>query len=483
MLSRQTSVEELLSDRVEERNAAAFEFTYNHLKIVRPGLTINNFNDALNVAFAVRIFNSPASIGPGRAVPTLISATHDLAGLASEKLEAQWLADAPEEVEAPILLHRKVYLIVMGGLLARAHGHYAAAANEATVLGRQLLQLEGQYLKMLAACREATARGKPEREVTLDDVPPRHLALAVRAREALSKRWRDVLYPVHLLPEHDRLASLKQLFSPEVKALLGAEASDAVRSGLTHVETHLRECRHPGLDLWEPLELLGRTKVGVEYMPSVAVALSVVPDDGAPLCRTRSAKAVERVEDLRALCERSMRVIALPQEVSAGALLSVAPHYGSASQELAVSITWRHRCSPGQIWDSWQKLVATLSGGDPGSIVAELRLFSPDARVDTKVELAATEAFLAETIGAPNGLDYMECSVPSGAVFADLEPLEGVEHQMGIVLPWSAWNRGMLHALARVICGTHPVRLPVRDYANILSRCIPMPETSGAKQR
>lgn len=455
MFRRYTPVQDLLGEKEDDRDARAFRHAYGLLNSTRPGMSLNNFNDALNIAATVRVFNTPALSGRGRRVPALITQTHAVLQFGEHQNAEKWL-DAGGEVKVPVVFNTALYFIIKQALLTEFDGNYSVCANEASILAKHLAETECSYLRLISACKQMIANGRAEESITARDLPVYESEMLRRKLMAVECRWGRMLAPGYTLPEQDRLRYLRLLFTPRIKHLLTKKQPQAIREGIAAFERRLRTTPHPDADFWQPLmEYRSRSSVCDSTDVSTTIVLNEVPSDGTPLGDLTQGPAIDR--DIVHLCEQrhDIRLVAFPRFVSHGAILAVDSWLdGDPRQTRRLCVVWVHNRETAEIWEEGYCIVHKLAGAEDKN-AGVCRVFSEGSE---RLEIAMTEnAFDAvdSLLAASENVTYFEMEREGFTFFADVVPLEDKEFQAGLIFPAANWTADLRESLVEVISRTH----------------------------
>jgi len=468
LLGRDTPVQTLIGERMDERNTSAFRHVHTVLNTTRPNKSVNNFFDALNVATTVRIFNAPSKSGRGRRIPALISQTNAIVRFGQPENVEEWL-DVGEGVDIPIIFNSVLYFIIQQALLMEFDGNYSICANEANILARHLSEIECYYLGLIRTCKELIADGRAEESISADDLPVRDKEMLQQKLVTTERRWGTILTPACTLPEHDRIRYMKLLLTPRVRGLLTNNQPKIIRQGVKELEKRLRTTSRPDLDLWQSLiEYRHRFSPPLPIDLKTTIILNHVPSDGTPLRDLAQGPAIKG--SLASFCQKphDIRLAAFPRFVSHGAVLVVDSWFREMpNQKRFLSVVWVHDYDAAQIWNEGCHLLSGFTETQETN-TGTYRVFSADSKqVDGTFDREAFPSIHA-LLGASEQLNYFEIQWGKFTFFADVEPMENKEFQAGLVFPKSAWNAKLKSSLIEVIWSTNWLHLDIFYYEEML---------------
>jgi hypothetical protein len=453
LLSRNTPYERLVGHEHETRNIEAFRATLSYLKDERHRRPHSNLFDAYNVACAVEIFNNPSSRGPDRRIPLFITDTQRLNSWSL----SPWLR-RNEFDTIPDLSHDKLFLVFFQGIIFRNNGVLSVAQDEASLLSRQLIEIAELVKDLLKSGRSIiTSRNITDAEVQLGHLSEPKVLLLQHKFKRLTSSWNDILAPTFKAVEFDRVHHLNLSLRPHLTELIsstGSKKLEAVRAVLNDID----EFRHKHHSFWELLQEHARSQPydlqNVNTYESL-IDISLTTNDGSLLSETR--RGFDRTQAIRKWGVDWRRA------VSASAHIRLSPDAVMSTyftEKGFVAIRWSHNID---IQKLLKLMLQALEKLDRPSRVVTVRCYGGAGILQVDTTLPSFFSALDQHWDVLGSTEYLEVE-QSGAVvfFADKEPIEGEEKQLGIVLHPRLIDGKMLRILARAISDSSFVPLDER---------------------
>jgi hypothetical protein len=469
LLSRNTPFEQLVGHERETKNIDAFKATLHYLDDERHWRPHQNLFDAYNVACAVEIFNNPSERGPKRRIPLFISDTERLTSWSLNP----WLRKADVE-SLPDLSHNRLFLVFYQGLVARNYGALNIAQDEAGLLTSELTSIADVLKNLLHKAHSiVTHRGLAENDLQLADLPEPTVLRLQHKVGRLTSTWNDVLQPVAKSEEYDRVHYLNQFVRPHfLKAIntQGSERAMAVHAIISGIDRFRRE-HHT---FWELIQEHANSRPyevsQVSFSSLVEVSFTV--NDGSLLSETRPG--FDRAHALRKWGA------GWTHEVATAAHIRISPEALMSSYRTEfghIAVRWTHNVE-------LRKLIALSfrffenTEGRAKSILT--RCYSCPGIHSTQID---SSMLLADTFPAQlTDAEYLEFEGNGGVVlFADKEPIDGEEKQIGVVAHPKALKSPVIIEIGRMVAMSSFMPLSEELAAYVVPRLLESIEVANAE--
>jgi hypothetical protein len=443
------------------RSAKAFQTTLQELNRLRPDKPKNNFNDAMNVAEVVHIYNQSIRKREKRFGPVLISQTKYIV-----KIEAHgdWFPGLTKDL-LPGFFNDNLYLVVSQGIRSRSSGNYYNMRD----LAMQLHEIAGEIVPLFSDIL-VQARESEKKETKL--VLPEHEMdmLRFKLRE-FDREWGSLFGPVILAESHDKAAYLNAMLSPEVTQLVRAPDAASVRRGIARLKSTLLNYEHPLKEIFR-MSYSDETRRLADLSTAISSVFSyqVGGNDGTLL--SRMPNQLQVLEDVLAGQSvqglRKKRVLVRVNPFLS-TVFGVDFWDGTAEQDFnAVTIVWIHGSQFVDIWEEGLSLFDHYAAPNVISyrICSQGTSREGEERVSRLKELA--KGLLSEGFDP----DYFELSDAKQVFFADVKPIEVDETmpgfvgemQAGSVFDHGKWTEQYLMTLSKTMSRTSATRLPKMHY-------------------
>jgi hypothetical protein len=448
----------LLSDAPEQHNVTAFHSVHRYLTRFRPKRTQNNFNDALNVAFAVRTFNAPPIIEGVRRVPFLISQTqvlHQFPGL------EEWL-DAPLDQNRPHLLYDRLYLTLSQGLLLSSSGLYRTAIDRAELLELDARHLSAAFTDLIMA---TTLRLGESAQVEESPGWPSYEWERLQHRYMrFMRKWSFLLEPPLREEAFDRAQYMNVLINPGTRRFLESESRTDFKKGIAHLITALRSERSPVSTVWDAVFSDGPAFDNSAGLRS-RYTFSFVPDDGTPLSEIAPADLPKGALDSKEGHRR--RIVVHPRAVTRGAIIAVDSWLDPEhSEECYVRIVWLHGSDLERVWTCAMSVLRSKHGQPDTK--ADCRLFLGDDLAEFGVAITRLEALPTEAMANAERIRYLDLRTTDTWLFADTQPLEELEMQIGLVTRVGSLGESVFRRWASAFEQSSIIRLDQDSFVSVV---------------
>jgi len=445
----------------EMASREAFDVTYRHLQGRRSGLSINNFNDALNVSFAVRVFHSAAPHGSRKYIPTLISNTQ---ALLRQDVRREWIGLESHQLPAggpPRLVDNTLFLVVSAGLLRSVDDRHRLVVDRATILARETAILRDHYQRLLRSCQLLLRDGRPEDALSFPDLPSHEWELLQYRRSAFHQRWDFIVFPSVRLAEFDRIKYLNLYLSSRVRRLRKA-VEDGSADTLAKAGRYL-SATQPEYDLWGPIvELTRPAKAETIETASDRFSYSLCSDPSSLIASLTYPGPASPISPKRLQRRHTLRIAVFPRNVRSGPLFVAESQRKAQKTVRYLGIVWVHAGDAATVWRMSKALLCEVTRHarpEP----CTFSIYSSSTKYIGEVNLDQQEGdhviwdYVEEA--DRDNIDFLQVSSVGMTVYADLEPLETAEMQMGVLFPEKSLSAELIVSVARYMGRTHMLRL------------------------
>jgi hypothetical protein len=461
ILSRAVAVDSLLVSSAERnpKDIAAFRGSYGFLSSQRPGMSISNFNDALNAALVVRLFNNTAE-QPGR-VPVLISNTRAVRSL--NGISESYLHHFGGLQERPFLFNDVLFLVIGQGLLERTQNRYGVASDAAAQIARDAAAIASGCLELLKDPQSLTA--KPRRtESGSGRHRPDDLEMLFWRRSEFERKWGSIFAPASLAARRDLNVHLRLLLSQKSKGALLSARSDALAEALGDQLAEMTPIPSEATALWK-LFLQHSDSGEFSAIGSSAFSYYLCANDGTLLRDAPRDTSLKETTAIDSLGEKhNFRIVMGPAYLSAGTVLSVASFLDPViSPRRYLSITWLHESDSALIVAELKDLFLTVADRDqPVSMSVFTELERIDAAGPTDVAHETLQEYFVPKVDGTQEVEFFQIRGERASVCADLQMLGGgTEMQANLTLSVSDLTAKKYEALIGTIVKT--LEVPITD--------------------
>jgi hypothetical protein len=465
VLRRATPLEDLLGKRPAQSDPV-FEETRRVLSMRRPKKKSSNELDALNVAFVVWMFLSPKE-GLRRQVPLLISDTRAMEDFSVR----QSLLSLPQPSELQVF-NRGRFLLLDSQISNFSGGRDDLIVVKANRLAHETQQLAAhvmQTMRAVSGLEEGDNLTRLECN-KLDNQFGRYRTT-----------WGRLLDPLWRYPALDHVSHFNATWMPRVEqAAQGLEA----RVGAAQFRDRLASVRSA---FSEAIESDRRVQLILNGAGSIA---DVVDDEGAPSpffeigIVVGSAAKTLLSELSPGVPIRDFRQEILGSQQSLRIAVTGSPYFrrgeaifvadiGRAADQVKLTVVWTHNQSLRELAHDVAHFGSVFFG--PGAENIEFVAFGKSGESREPLRLTALLGSLGEVVSRFDDLQLFELRSETTAAFADVEPLVGVERQIGIAAPLDWWSERMIIAVNELMVRTchggippQNARVALRDVVRIV---------------
>ncbi len=461
IMLRAVAVDSLLADSSEQdsKDIGAFKSSYGFLASQRPGMSISNFNDALNAALVVRLFNSTAPEQPGR-VPVLISNTRAVRSL--NRVSESYLQHLGLAQERPFLFNDVLFLVIGQGLLERTQNRYGVAGDAAAQISRDATAIASGCLDLLGESQQSANRVIKARVGSSYPLPD-DLEMLFWRRSEFERKWGSIFAPAAAAAKRDLDASLRLLLSPRSKDALLSDRPDALAATLGDQLAEMSPIPSEATALWK-LFLKHRETGTFSTIGSSAFSYFLCDNDGTLLREAARDILLREDTPIDSLDEKhNFRVAMGPAYLSAGTVLSVASFLDPlVAPRRYISITWLHAVDAVAITGELKKLLSSVTPSHSG---VNASIFTNLTRIDVPGDLREAyqevQKYLNVETEEMEDAEFFQIRAERATVSADLQMLEGTEMQANFTLCVSELKPGIYGAIIGAIIRT--LEVPITE--------------------
>jgi hypothetical protein len=445
LISRATPTEELLGEESfpNDRAVAALRAAYGFLQLMRPERSVNNFNDALNVALVERLYNARPH---GSEIPVLVSQTRVVATLAtvSERLRTD------SRGELPSLINDATYLVVSENLVLRADDRYATAADEAEVLAEDANTLASRLRDLLRHCQKLAAEDRlRERDIAAELMPFDDWEELLFLQRRFEKHWGSMLAPARMVVQHD---------APEYLNVLCNGHWRLRNRDVVEIEKSIRQLREEveGREP-QPEQAMWKIILNREAEPAVRAAFDYSEQIDEPVLLREANEGLppRQYEASKFANDHDVVIAAIPRFVSGGALTLGTYRKKAVSPLRYVKLTWSHgipaRAVIEKVFDSVSAAGFDLTG-------ATAVICTPNALAKHSVGTGNVAEEIIAAFDANRDSECLHVYASDVKFFVDTVPLDGLEFQVGLHMSEKSWKAFGPFA-ARLVSQTNGVEL------------------------
>lgn len=405
---RNIPYEELV--RTDERSTAksteAFKASLTFLTETRGARKRqNNLYDALNVACTVQIFNSPKTRDAGRPLPLFITETERLGRFTV----SPWLNLDYDRM--PELTHDGLFLMLFQGLMAESDDNIQIASDSAGVLVRRVNELFDLLQRIV------------EFELVHDTLSSSGfslLELAHRKHDEIMRRWRGVLCPAARAREFDRTHAINTVLRQRIKSIIrNTMDPNSSRRGVEIFLESIRQFESDHHQFWKALVAAGRSSPQ-DVRPSSVFRTEWQLNDGSLLSDRAIPVSPPAAAKKFGAQWRKQVCLAAYVDFYQVAIIRLCLDDGGRP-----ALVWAHNRDIEQLL----YLLFEFCGLEQDKALP-ITLYSSEGCVHALVRAGRLEEVHAQALLKT---DFVSAQGPDCVLFADIEPIDGADMQIGIV--------------------------------------------------
>jgi hypothetical protein len=449
----------LVMEVFDERAQRAYETVLTRLQDARAEFPQNNRRDALNVECHVRHFNHPNWLRGKRPVPFLITET---TVLKSQDFDDDWYDVSYFDQKPPALVNRRFFLQVFRSLLTAHDNLERVAIDEAELLSNQAARLSNSIGSVLARLtrparavepvqgRIAKSRRHSSEVPPVKDVFPAdqaqeltsiELALEIEnidsRRRAFDEYWGQFFRGTLLARQHDATMLLNLLDNPTFRASVCQQMSQHIeRRDWNRLIKNLRLPQHPDYDTFDVLAKFGRLDpVQISKRGFRDLHLSFGLNEGLLLCEAKPGANLDSFDRTLLEQEHELRFWAHRLRSKNGAVLAFDTwRYDRSRRSCYNAIVWAHRFTVEEAVGMGIRLLDQNELRIEKEAVYTIKQFAPGwDEVKTLPRGEYSTKQLRKKIWKKTR--HFELQRGSLLFFCDLQPIDSLETQAGIVFP------------------------------------------------
>jgi len=459
VLRRATPFDDLVGTRPKESDPV-FAETNRILSVRRPRKESANELDALNVAFVVWMFLSPKE-GSRRQVPLLISDTQAM----KDFKDMQSRFSLPQASDLQVF-NRRRFLLLDSQISKYTGGRDDLMVVKATRLAHETQQLHAHVMlaiTTLSALEDGDRLVRLELD-RLDSQFANYRAI-----------WGRLLEPLWRYPELDRVSHLNATWMPRVEqAIRGLEpnlGAAQLRDRLSNIRNAFAEAVDTDRKVQLTLTGAGTIAdvVGEEGGAAPLFERSVVVGSSAKTLLSELTPGVPVREFTQSILdtEHPLRIVVTGSPYFRRGEAIFTADVAQEAARIRVTVVWTHNEPLRQLAQEIGSCGNWLCRNDSERF--ELVAFCKSGEVRAPLGLAELPDTLTAAIARLNDPELFELRGETTAAFADVEPLVGVERQIGVAAPLDWWTERTIGAVNELMFRTCHGGIPRKNARRALN--------------
>ena len=453
-----------LLDSVPANSDQAYETARDLVSRGREKLTLNNFNDAINVAMVVCIYTQPTPPKGRPLMPVMFSQTRQITGL----LENQAALSLPEKNRFAVF-NEPHYLMVDCMLRKDGGTSIDGLMTRASVLSTDAQALARQHEDVLDAFKKGESHGMRLEWESLRD-----------AQQRFELEWGGVLASDRRSTELDNVSLRNALSAPEVGELLqrlDARQPKRVRVGISRLVDHLQEQVQTNSRLISIFE--DETPLIELHLPHADPITSLFKfsrlgckqNDGRPLGVCDAFESLETIGTAEMVGQHDIRMVAQRKFVPKDGPFIAVDSWLNLEQSKTrwVGVTWQHQSDAAMLWKEGCKVLLKLQTKIPDVTDASCLIFWRDKEQENPMHLGDKDNGLDVIPDNLHKCDCFELHAGRLVFLADVSPLEGMEYQAGVLLPAECWSQLAIKTVISAMITTRSIQMAKEHYRGIIN--------------
>ena len=451
ILTCNTPIKELTGTQTDTESLKAYREASLQLNSQRPLKNKNNYHDALNYALFVKAFNNQIRKVPMRGIPLMFSNTNIMLSLNVKN----WIHG--NEIDDLRLLNNSHYLVMDQFLLNYCDKNYKMAANESSEIGQCLRAMYALLKQMIDACKKHTEQGKPESDLTEEDLPKYEREMFQHYKERLTQRWR----PIFDVP-------LRSIACDRIEYLNKILIEQANHSGYEAALVNLKDIiyKHKNLydSIWMPIQRRAETDIPHLSYKIFNIEVSLMQNEGLLLTEIDPQKSAIGLDEMNKQKYDIFVCGHFKNHSISGALFTLGIYKNHKSSERYITFIWQYGTDRLTIMNYGIKLMELFKDSD--DLKLDCKIYTQEEEID--IEYVSVENIVKKT--EKYEYDFIKMRIDGVSFQADIYPVEHRELQAIYRLPESKWSMEVLNLLVGAISNTHFFTLPFNTYREAIEK-------------
>lgn len=420
-------IEEFMGAEPED-NQDIYSKTIKYLSSVRPNLTRNNFNDALNIALLVWIYISPQMLEGWRPVPILISQTTQVLKLESIIKNA---IDLHNNDDLQILSDVN-YFIISQLISERMGGRSQLIADNAYLLSKRTEEIAHSFNEIINILKKNNSNGSMINSIQWE--------IANTSLKKFFMDWDWLLNPLYNAKLNDRIDFLNQLFGGELTKILylfTTNRVDKVNEAIKKTIYLLHENIQTDVELEKLVyysdSFLLNNNLGNKSLTEDLVfsQLNVEQDDGRLLSEIQPENEI--IND--SLSKKHLRIVVHSNSlIKLGAILVIDFWKDNFNTFQKIGFIWPHKMDA---WSLSQRIISSIFKIDNinENNAINVKVFMTNGlHKKRKIKKQLDIDKIRKKLEIISEADYLEFSTENVLFFMDVLPIENHEYQVGFTM-------------------------------------------------
>jgi hypothetical protein len=423
-LDRSIPIEEFLGDSRPDLSNQ-FSTVYEYLQKERPLRSVNNFNDALNISALIWFYNCNNIEVKKVPFPILISQTSQLLNLA-EIIRNDLIAQQAISFQ---FINNYHYLFISQSLMYNNRDRFKLIADQASTLAIEIEAVRQSYEKLI----EAIQKG----EIRYDDYNNEKWQILSLNYSQFNIDWDWLFKSYQKSSLYDNIYYNNLLGSDEVAAMLSnfrfddnKTINNSIEKTLAIIEQSLKSNHALESILFHTNNIALQNESNLLQQLFHFVPISIMEDFGDYYCDLTPLHSSSANTSFAEFLNKGNRIFVLPRYLSSkGAIFSLELKMMNAGRT-QIAISWPHSSNNQNLLNSFSNFIC---GYDSENHVCTFTFFTNKGEEINRYGNIYDKEITKHLLKNINDSDFLEIKANKFAVFADVQPLDNLELQAGLI--------------------------------------------------